>query len=157
MELIRLTDCQSDAFSCICRWYYHWLGKENGESPEEVLETMRHSVNTARLPQTFVVLVEGKPAGMYQLAMCDDLATRPDLYPWLINLYVDEAFRGLGAARFMLESVQDTARAAGLEELYLYTKHKGLYEKFGWEYVETVRNFRKGESLEKVYRLTIRR
>ena len=128
MELIRLTDCQSDAFSCICRWYYHWLGKENGESPEEVLETM-----------------------------CDDLATRPDLYPWLINLYVDEAFRGLGAARFMLESVQDTARAAGLEELYLYTKHKGLYEKFGWEYVETVWNFRKGESLERVYRLTIRR
>ena len=63
---------------------------------------------------------------------------RPDLYPWLIDVFVAEPFRGRGVGRALLETVPENARNAGLTELYLYTTHAGLYEKFGWTYVGEV-------------------
>ena len=68
-DIIKLTECNNEIFRQVCLWYYNWLGEKNGESLEEVVCTMEHSVNSRGLPQTFVALVEGKPAGMYQLAV----------------------------------------------------------------------------------------
>ena len=44
---------------------------------------------------------------MYQLSMSDDLNSRPDLYPWLINVYVDEKFRGRNVARELMNTVKE--------------------------------------------------
>jgi len=112
-------------------------------------------LNTTRLPQTFAALDNGKPVGMYQLSMSDDLAGRPDIYPWLINVYVDEACRGKNICRFMMETVKENAAKAGLTELYLYTHHVGLYEKFGWRFIEYVDTFKGGEK-ERLYKMDIR-
>ena len=36
----------------------------------------------------------------------------------------------------LLEKVNETAKTLlNFNELYLFTKHIGLYEKFGWEYI----------------------
>lgn len=155
MEIIRLTAPDSEIFPQICEWYHAWLGVRNGESMEEIVCTMEHSLCTSGLPQTFVALVGGKPAGMYQLAVFDDLGSRPDLYPWLINVYVDARYRGRGVCRQMMASVPQRAKDAGLHRLYLYTKHAGLYEKFGWRFVEPVRTFREDSPMERLYRLDI--
>ena len=93
VRIIRLTDAESPLFGAVCGWYEGWLGRANGESTEEIRDTMAHSLCTDRLPQTFIALLDGEPAGMYQLAIADDLTARPDLYPWLINVYVDTRFR----------------------------------------------------------------
>lgn len=155
MKIIQLTECDNVIFRQVCAWYYEWLGKRNGESYEEVVCTMAHSVNGTRLPQTFVALVDGEPAGMYQLAVSDDLNSRPDLYPWMINVYVDEKFRGRDVCRNLMLTVQGNAGKVGMKELYLYTKHVGLYEKFGWEFVEEVQTFKKDSPIERLYRLKI--
>ena len=68
-------------------------------------------------------------------------ANRPDIYPWLTNVYVDEKFRGQGISKILLNSVADNARALGLSKLYLYTKHTNLYERYGWRFVEDVETF----------------
>lgn len=73
---------------------YNWWGIRDGKSYEEVRCNLEHSLNKDRLPQTYVALIDEEPAGMYQFAMFDDLDTRPDIYPWLINVYVDEKYRG---------------------------------------------------------------
>lgn len=155
IRIVRMVNSADPSFPVLCHWYEHWLGERNGESAQEICCTFAHSLNTVRLPQTFVAMVDNEPAGMYQLAMCDDLNSRPDLYPWLINVYVAEPYRGRGVCRAMMESVAPNAIRAGLQELYLYTKYKGLYEKFGWEYVQAVHTFREDSPLERLYRLQL--
>lgn len=155
IEIIRLEDSDNSIFDKICEWNYNWWGKRDDKSFEEVRCNLEHSLCTERLPQTYVAILGGEPAGMYQLSMCDDLESRPDIYPWLINVYVDEAFRGQNICRKLMLSVRENAEKAGLSELYLYTKHVGLYEKFGWEFVEEVRTFRDDSPVERLYRLSV--
>ena len=94
MKIIRLENSNNKIFDKICEWNYNWWGIRNHESFEEVKCGLEHSLNTDRLPQTFVALIDNEPVGMYQLSMCEDLNSRPDIYPWLINVYVDENYRG---------------------------------------------------------------
>lgn len=155
MEIIKLCEAKGVIFDKIVEWNYNWWGAPNGESYEMVRSTMAHSVNEVRLPQTFVALEGDVPVGMYQLSMCDDLKGRPDIYPWLINVYVDEKMRGRGLCRELMQTVSENARAAGLHELYLYTNHVGLYEKFGWEFLELVNTFKEDSPVERLYRLEL--
>ena len=154
MEIVRLEDKESLAFEKILEWNYNWWGKPNSKSVEEVRCTLEHSLNKERFPQTYIALKDGVPVGMYQLSMCDDLATRPDIYPWLINVYVDGNYRGEGICRLLMNTVKENAKSAGLTELYLYTHHLGLYEKFGWEFVEEVKTFKEESPIERLYKLT---
>ncbi|MBE7027812.1 MAG: GNAT family N-acetyltransferase [Ruminococcaceae bacterium] len=155
MEIIRLENCENEIFEKIVEWNYNWWGKKNSKSKEAVRYLFKHSICKDRLPQTFVALLDGKPVGMYQLSMNDDLFGRPDIYPWLINVYVDETYRGRQICRAMMETVRENAKKAGLSELFLYTSHIGLYEKFGWEFIEEVQTFDKGMTIERLYKLCI--
>ncbi|CCY93453.1 gCN5-related N-acetyltransferase [Firmicutes bacterium CAG:884] len=155
MEIIKLEESNNLFFDKICDWYYNWLGIKNNESIEEIKCTFEHSLCKNKLPQTFVALIDGEPAGMYQLSMSDDLNSRPDLYPWLINVYVDEKFRGRNVARELMNTVKENAKKLGLTELYLYTKHIGLYEKFGWKFIEEVKTFKDDSPVERLYKLEI--
>ncbi len=155
MEIIKLEESNNLFFDKICDWYYNWLGIKNNESIEEIKCTFEHSLCKNKLPQTFVALIDGEPAGMYQLSMSDDLNSRPDLYPWLINVYVDEKFRGRNVARELMNTVKENAKELGLKELYLYTKHIGLYEKFGWKFIEEVKTFKDDSPVERLYKLEI--
>lgn len=156
MKIIKLEDSNNPIFKKICEWNYNWWGERDGESLEAVICNLEHSLNDSRLPQTYVALIDEEPAGMYQLSMSDDLNSRPDIYPWLINVYVDEKFRGKNVCRELMNTVSENAKKANLHELYLYTKHVGLYEKFGWEFVEEVKTFRKDSPIERLYRLEIK-
>ena len=155
LKIIRLEDSKNEIFEKVVDWNYNWWGRPCGKSIEEVRCTMEHSVNTERLPQTFVALLDGVPCGMYQLSMSDDLKGRPDIYPWLINVYVDEKFRGRDICRKLMETVKEKSKNAGLTELYLYTHHVGLYEKFGWEFAEDVKTFNEDSPIERLYKMKI--
>lgn len=156
MEIIRLERAEGPLFEAVYDWNYRWWGKRDGISPQEVRCTLIHSVNRGdRLPQTFVAVEAGQALGMYQLSMIDDLYSRPDLYPWLIDVYVDEPFRSRGVCAALLQTVPQNARVAGLKELYLYTTLMGLYERFGWTFVEEVDTFRDESPRERLYRLSL--
>ena len=73
MKIIKLEESNNLFFDTICDWYYNWLGIKNNESIEEIKCTFEHSLCKNKLPQTFVALIDGEPAGMYQLSMSDDL------------------------------------------------------------------------------------
>ena len=156
MEIIRLEHSNNYIFDKICEWNYNWWGIRNNDSFEEVKCNLEHCLCKERLPQTFVALIDGEPAGMYQLSMSEDLISRPDIYPWLINVYVDEKFRGRKVCRKLMNTVNENAKKANLTELFLYTKHIGLYEKFGWEFVEEVKTFKDDSPIERLYRLKIK-
>lgn len=156
MEIIKLEDSHNYIFDKICEWNYNWWGIRNNDSFEAVKCYLEHSLCKDRLPQTFVALIDNQPVGMYQISMSDDLETRPDIYPWLVNVYVDENFRNRGICKELMNTVSENAKKMNLRELFLYTKHIGLYEKFGWEFVEEVKTFRSNSPIERLYKLKIK-
>lgn len=156
ISILRLENTEGKIFDKICQWNYEWWGTRDGYTIDEVKFNMCHSLCTGcRMPQTFVAISDGEPLGMYQISMSDDLPSRPDIYPWLINVYVEESARGTGVCKAMMNTVAENASKIGISEIYLYTRHIGLYEKYGWEFVDFVPTFRKDSPIERLYRLKI--
>lgn len=136
----------------VVEWFYRWWGVPGGFKFEQVCEFVEHSLNEGtHLPQLFAAVEEGELLGVFAISMSDDLITRCDVYPWLANVYVDEGLRGRGVGRFMLSKLDAVMDALGLPELFLYTKHVGLYEKFGFEFVEPVNTYKEDSPIERLY------
>lgn len=127
---------------------WRWLGffEDQGVDAAEVLRHERaRAAGRAGLPRTFVLLEDGRPLGMVTLAE-DDLDIRPDLNPWLADLYVDAPVRGRGHGLRLVRGLEAEARRMGLDQLWLFTSSAAaLYAKAGWIAVETVA--RAGEAI----------
>ena len=156
IEVRKLVNVDNETLDKISEWMYNWWGQRDGYSKDAVKCFMQHSMEDNRLPQTYGVFLDNEIIGMYQFAY-DDLSVRPDIYPWLANVYIDEKNRGKGYGRRLLESVFDNAKEnIDFDELFLYTKYIGLYEKFGWNFIDEVDTFKKEQRIERLYKLDLR-
>lgn len=136
-------------------WSYNWWGVEDELSREWVACFMEHTFLKDRLPKTFGIFQNGKIMAMFQF-INEDLSVRPDIYPWLANVYVAEECRGQGVGRELLSHIAEMAhRHVPYDEMFLYTTHVGLYEKYGWEYVGDIDTFKKPR-VQRLYKLKIR-
>ena len=156
MKIIRLEESNNEIFNKICEWNYNWWGVKNNDSYEKVRCYFEHSLNCGeKLPQIFIALIDNKPVGMYQISMSDDIDCRPDIYPWLVNVYVDEKYRSNGICSQLMKTVKENAKNIGLKELYLYTEHIGLYEKYEWQFIENVNTFKNDSPIVRLYKLNV--
>lgn len=156
IELKQLIDIDDETLNKVSTWMYNWWGKKDGYNFEKVKCFMKHSMQTDRLPQTYGLFLNNKIIGMYQFTL-EDLNVRPDIYPWLANVYIDEEYRNKGYARNLLENVKENAkRTIDFDELFLYTKHIGLYEKFGWEYISEIDTYNDDSRIERLYKLDLK-
>ena len=155
IRIEQLTNIDKQTLETMTKWMYDWWGEENGYNIEAVQCFMEHSLMKDRLPQTYGLFLDNKIIGMYQFAY-EDLSIRPDIYPWLANVYIDHEYRGKGYARILLENVKKTAREViKFDEIFLYTKHIGLYEKFGWEYVSDLDTYNKEPRIQRLYKMEL--
>jgi len=84
-------------------------------------------------PIAFVAVQNGAPVGTAMLDT-EDLASRPDLTPWLASVWVAPASRGQGVATALVRHVEASAAALGHPELWLHTADAAaFYERIGWE------------------------
>jgi len=158
MEVIfrKITSADEETLNTITTWFYEWWGKRDGYNFEAVRCFVEHSMQKDRLPQTYALFLDSKIIGICQLAY-EDLSIRPDIYPWIANLYIDEEYRNKGYARILLENVNKTLKDnTEFEELFLYTKHIGLYEKFGWEFIGDLDTYNKEPRIQRLYRLKLK-
>jgi len=154
IEIKKITNIDDSNLKIMTEWMYNWWGKEEGHTQDAIKCFLIHHMEENRIPQTYGCFHEGKIIGMYQFSY-DDLTIRPDIYPWLCNVYVDEKYRGMGISRKMLETVLINAKKTIKEkELYLYTKHIGLYEKFGWEFIEEIDTYNKNPRIQRLYKIS---
>lgn len=58
--------------------------------------------------------------------------------PWVAFIYVDSAHRKQGLSRKIVSFLEAHAVAHGWEEVYIVTQHEGLYERFGYSFIEQV-------------------
>lgn len=156
IECKQLINVDESILNILSTWMYNWWGKRDGYSFEKVLCFMKHSMEKNRLPQTYGLFLDDKIIGMYQFKY-EDLSVRPDIYPWLANVYIDEKYREQGYGRKLLENVKNTAqKSINFEEIFLYTEHKGLYEKFDWTYVCDIDTYNENSRIERLYKLKIK-
>lgn len=156
LEIKQILELNNKQLDRMTTWMYEWWGKDDGLSVEEVQCFLTHSIEKDRLPQTYGLFLNGKIIGMYQFSY-NDLEVRPDIYPWLANVYIDKKYRNKGYARYMLNSVKDNARKKlSFNELFLYTKHIDFYEKFGWKFVSDFDTFKKNPRIQRLYKLRLK-
>lgn len=155
-EFRQITQIDSENLDIMTKWMYNWWGKEEGYTFEGVKCYMEHTFQKDRLPKTYGLFHNGRIIGMFQF-IYEDLDVRPDIYPWLANLYVDEEYRNKGMARILIQKVNEVAKTTlEFKELYLYTKHIGLYEKFGWNYISELDTYTKQPRIQRLYKLDIK-
>ena len=155
LELKQLINIDNDILNTITTWMYNWWGIKEGYSFEAVKCFMQHSLQKDRLPKTYGLFLNDTIIGMFQLTY-EDLAVRPDIYPWLANVYIDEKYRKMGYSKNLLEGVKNIAQSSlEFNELFLYTKHIGLYEKFGWKYISQINTYKDESRMERLYKLDL--
>ena len=116
-----------------------WFHEKAGVPPEVCRQSIRDCLgNETGLPQWYVVA-----RGNRIVAGCGVIANaspaREELTPELCAVYVEEEFRNRGIAGFLLQYVCKDMAGLGFETLYLLSDIIGFFERYGWEYVCTVR------------------
>ena len=156
LELRQLIDIDDNTLNIITTWMYNWWGKRDGYSFDGVKCFMKHSLLKDRLPLTYGLFLNNTIIGMFQITY-EDLRVRPDIYPWLANVYIDEQYRGKGYSKILLENIKDiVSKTTDFSTLFLYTKHVGLYEKFGWEFVSEIDTYMEESRIERLYKLDLK-
>ena len=155
LEFKQITEINNDNLDIMTNWMYKWWGEADGYTFEGVKCYLQHSFLKDRLPKTYGLFHNGRIIGMFQFTY-EDLEVRPDIYPWLANLYVDEEYRNKGVARILLEKVNQIAKTSlNFNDVYLFTKYTGFYEKFGWDYISELDTHRENTRIQRLYKLDI--
>lgn len=156
IEFKKLIDVDEAILEKTIDWMYNWWGKIEGYSYDEVKCYMKHSMQKNRLPQTYGMFLNDEIIGMYQFTY-NDLTIRPDIYPWLANVYIDEKFRKKGYGRKLINNIITTAKEnIEFAEIFLFTEHTDLYEKFGWTFVQELDTFSKIPRIQRLYKLKLK-
>lgn len=88
IEIKKVTEINENNLNKVTEWMYKWWGKDEMHTFEEIKNFVKHSLQENRLPQTYGAFINNEIVGMYQFSY-EDLFVRPDIYPWLANVYVD--------------------------------------------------------------------
>ena len=63
-----------------------------------------------------------------------DMSTRPELGPWLANVYIREDRRNLRLGSRLVKATMAHAREQGIARLYLFTRdQQRFYQRLGWQ------------------------
>ncbi len=125
----------------LAAWHHQQWGVLN---PQNTLEGriarlergLERGLDEAPLPVTFVALEGEEPLGSASLVE-HDLATRPELSPWLASVYVAVQHRRQGIGGRLVQRVVEEAGRLNFEKLYLFTlDQEHFYEELGWILVE---------------------
>ena len=126
-----------DLVHVVAHWQWLEWGRRQGATVEQIASFVRMYCTVQHVPQGIVLLEDGMPAGTASLDHAD-LDARPDLTPWLANVFVAPEFRGRGHAKRLVRHIESIARVGGTEVLYLHTEDAmALYAGLGWSAIGT--------------------
>lgn len=107
-----------------------------GRTFDDVLRSYRERAQIDALPLALVAFADGELTGTVSL-MVQDLATRPEITPWLASLFVVPERRGVGIGRALIDRAVAEARRLKVPTLFLWTSSaEALYLKLGWRTIE---------------------
>ena len=84
-----------------------------------------------------IVLVDGENVVSFATYANQDCIDDMSLFPWIGFVYTDEAYRGNRYSQKVIEYIKELAKKDNYSSIYLATDHIGLYEKYGFIYIES--------------------
>lgn len=118
------------------------------------LEVKEHTVQLIRnwefteWETPFVATVGDRIVGMATV-MKSDYYPLPDIYPWISTLFVSEAYRGNRISEQLIDFANTYAKDLGFDKTYIPTEYVGLYEKYGYCYIQDIVNY--GNGVDRLY------
>lgn len=88
----------------------------------------------------FAALDGGSIAGFCTL-LNTDFYPENRYSPWISTIFVGEEYRGRHISRRMIEAAMDYARSQGFARVYIPSDITGLYEKYGFEKIDELKNY----------------
>ena len=85
---------------------------------------------------TVYLLLDGESIVSFVTLTRQDCVADETLYPWLGFFYTFPEYRGHRYGGKLLEYAAAEAKKQGHTQVYLATDHVGLYEKYGFSYLE---------------------
>lgn len=118
----------------LAQWHFaEWAYLHPGCSIGMLEQDMQKYLQPDFLPSMFIMLDQQQLLGSSSI-VANDLATRPQLSPWLANVYVHSSYRGQGMGRRLVQFAMQQAKAAGVKRLYLFTAdQQAFYHSMGWQ------------------------
>ena len=87
-----------------------------------------------------LLLVDGENLVSFcSFAEKDDIQPT-DLTPWIGWVYTSPEYRGRHCAGQLLAHAEGLAGEAGMQNIYISTNHVGLYEKYGYEFYQMMKD-----------------
>ena len=154
-EVQKITKLSDENLNIIVDWMYKWWGKTEGYSIDELNCYILNSLQSDRLPLTYGIFDNKKIIAIYQFTY-SDLDSRPDIYPWLANVYVDEQYRNKGIGKLLIESVKENIKHTNFKEIYLYTPNNNFYEKYGFDFIGKIDTFKCNPRIQNLYKFEAR-
>lgn len=85
---------------------------------------------------TVYLLMDGENVVSFVTLTRQDCVADETLYPWLGFFYTFPAYRGHRYGGQLLAYAAEEVKKRGCGQVYLATDHVGLYEKYGFSYLE---------------------
>jgi GNAT superfamily N-acetyltransferase len=129
-----------DLIPLLARWHYKQWGELTGALTEaDYKALLSRNASTWSLPLTLIALSRDRLLGSVNIVNCD-MDIRPELTPWLAQLYVDPPGRGKGIGSALVRAAIERSGRLGFNSLYLYTSGTlpAFYERIGWTQREIV-------------------
>jgi len=120
----------------LAAWHYEeWSHLYPGETLEGRIKRMEEHLGTAPIPSMYI-WADGQNVIGSAAIVKHDMETKPELTPWLANVYVHADYRRSGVGTALVNHVVQKACELGYDQLFLYTPHKeDFYLKLGWHTV----------------------
>lgn len=119
----------------------HWLGQIKGYSwgaakfLGKLLEEDRFHALLGSGSRLFL-LVEGETLVSFATLTEQDCIADKSMTPWIGFVHTAPAWRGARKAGLLLKYICDEAAKQGMTQVYIATDHVGVYEKYGFIYLE---------------------
>lgn len=124
----------------IARWHFELWGILTGsETLSGYVKILERCATSTTIPSVLIALSDAELLGSVSLVACD-MTIRPDLTPWLAQLFVSPLQRSRGVGAALVRAALDHARQCGFKRVYLYTSGTlpDYYTRLGWSTLERV-------------------
>ena len=118
----------------------HWLAQMEA-CQWRAAKYLAQLLRQGRLWETFqcealYLLADGDRLAAFLTLAQKDCVDAPEYGPWAGFVHTAPEYRGRRLAGLLIEHAAQAARAQGVKRLYVNTDHVGLYEKYGFTYLE---------------------
>ncbi len=123
----------------------YWLSKikesdwEAGQFLYELLKNQKLKENVGENTKVLMLTEGGDLISFCTFADKDDIQPT-ELTPWIGWVYTFPHYRGHRYVGKLLSYAEALAKTDGINSIYISTNHNGLYEKYGYEFFEMMKD-----------------